>query len=142
MVPRLKYDVIHSIRVAFLNDHNPARSARVAREYLARLPRGTSRGPEPTSIAPWVKRVDGPSLAATYEVGNDGSNFASKGRTWVVYDHDTTMRLAAAWSGEGFIDWNFHKKTLKKTAPATDKFARSPIISVGLLRYPSALIMG
>ena len=79
MVPRLKYDVIHSIRVAFLNDRNPARSARVAREYLARLPRGTSRGPEPTSIAPWVKSVDGPSLAATHEVGNDGSNFASKG---------------------------------------------------------------
>jgi hypothetical protein len=59
-----------------------------------------------------------------------------------VYDHDTTMRLAAACSGEGFIDWNFHKKTLKKTVPATDKFVRTPIISAGLLRYPSALIRG
>ena len=59
-----------------------------------------------------------------------------------MYDHDTTMRLAAAWSGEGFIDGNFHKKTLKKTAPATDKFARSPITCVGLLRSLSALIMG
>ena len=65
MVPCLKYDVIHSIREAFLDDHNPARSARVAREYLARLPRGTSRGPEPSSIEPWVQRVDGPSRAAT-----------------------------------------------------------------------------
>ena len=28
-----------------------------------------------------------------------------RGRAWVVYDHDT-MRLAAAWTGQGFIDWN------------------------------------
>jgi hypothetical protein len=47
MVPRQKSDVIHSIRAAFLKVHNPAQSARVAREHLARLPRGTSRWPEP-----------------------------------------------------------------------------------------------
>ena len=62
----------------------------------------------------------GPTLMATYEVGDDGSNFAykgiavrldagpggvSRGRHWSVFDHDT-MRLAAAWTGEGFIDWN------------------------------------
>ena len=61
----------------------------------------------------------GPSLSATLEVGDDGSNIAfkgiairldagqggvSRGRAWVVYDHDT-LRLAAAWTGQGFIDW-------------------------------------
>ena len=34
--------------------------------------------------------------------GREGS---LAGRAWVVYDHDT-LRLAAAWSGQGFIDWN------------------------------------
>ena len=51
---------------------------------------------------------------------SDGSNFAykgiavrldpgqggvSRGKAWVVYDHDT-LRLAAAWTGQEFIDWN------------------------------------
>src|SRR5262249_36521210 len=53
------------------------------------------------------------------EVGNKG-NFAykgialrldagpggvSRGRHWMMYDHDT-LRVAAAWSGDGFIDWH------------------------------------
>jgi hypothetical protein len=61
----------------------------------------------------------GPSLLATLEVGDTG-NFAdkgiavrldsgpggvSRGRHWVLFDHDT-LRAVAAWSGEGFIDWN------------------------------------
>ena len=29
----------------------------------------------------------------------------SRGRPGCVYDHDT-LRLAAAWTGQGFIDWN------------------------------------
>jgi hypothetical protein len=56
---------------------------------------------------------------ATLEVGDKG-NFAykgiamrldsgpggvSRGRHWMLFDHDT-MRMAAAWTGEGFIDWN------------------------------------
>jgi hypothetical protein len=69
----------------------------------------------------------GPSLSATYEVGSKGGNFAykgvavrldagpggvSRGRHWSVFDHDT-MRLAASWTGDGFIDWdgiNFNGK--------------------------------
>ena len=62
----------------------------------------------------------GPSLVNTYEIGEDGSNFAYKGiavrldagpggvahgNSWIIFDHDT-MRVAAAWSGDGFIDWN------------------------------------
>jgi putative heme-binding domain-containing protein len=120
MVPRQKYDVIHYIREAYLKGDNPSQFARVDRSYLDRLPRGTTRGPAPSSIEAWSAMDYGPTLTATYEVGDDGSNFAykgvavrldagtggiSRGRHWAVYDHDT-MRLAAAWSGEGFIDWN------------------------------------
>ena len=54
MVPRQKYDVIHYIREAFLKPHNPGQYARVDRAYLDRLPKGTSRGPEPSEIEPWV----------------------------------------------------------------------------------------
>jgi len=62
----------------------------------------------------------GPNLVATYEVGSDASNFAykgnairldhgpggvSRGRHWMLFDYDT-LRVAAAWSGQGFIDWH------------------------------------
>jgi putative heme-binding domain-containing protein len=120
MVPRQKYDVIHYIREAYLKPHNPSQYARVDRVYLDRLPKGTSRGPAPSEIEPWVVMDYGPTLMATYEVGSDGSNFAykgiavrldagpggvSRGHAWVLYDHDT-LRLAAAWTGQDFIDWN------------------------------------
>ena len=51
----------------------------VDRAYLDQLPKGTSRGPAPSEIEPWVAMDYGPSLMATYEVGSDGSNFAYKG---------------------------------------------------------------
>ncbi len=119
MVPQQKYDVIHYIREAYLKDHNPTQYARVDETYLNRLPRGTSRGPQPSNVEPWVSMDYGPNLIATYEIGNEGSNFAykgiavrldhgpggvSRGRSWMVYDHDT-LRAAAGWSGQGFIDW-------------------------------------
>ena len=120
MVPRQKYDVIHYIREAYLKLDNPSQFARVDRSYLDRLPKGSTRGPAPSNIEAWSAMDYGPTLTATYEVGDDGSNFAykgvavrldagpsgvSRGHQWAVYDHDT-MRLAAAWSGDGFIDWN------------------------------------
>jgi len=120
MVPRQKYDVIHYIREAYLKPHNPSWYTRVDRAYLDQLPKGMSRGPAPVEIEPWVTMDYGPSLMATYEVGRDGSNFAykgiavrldrgqggvSRGKAWVVYDHDT-LRLAAAWTAREFIDWN------------------------------------
>ena len=119
MVPRQKYDVIHYLREAYLKSDNPTEFAKVDRAYLDRLPKGTSRGPEPSDIEPWSAMDYGPSLSATIEVGRGFSNVASKGvairldagpggvargRHWAIYEHDT-MRLAAAWSGEGFIDW-------------------------------------
>ncbi len=120
MVPSQKYDVIHYVRETFLKADNPTQYASVDRAYLDRLPKGTTRGPEPSTIEPWSAMDYGPTLTATYEVSDDGSNFAykgvavrldagpggvSRGRFWSVFDEDT-MRMAASWSGDGFIDWN------------------------------------
>ena len=120
MVPRQKYDVIYYIREAYLKMGHSDRYAAVDRAYLDRLPKGTTRGPAPSLIEPWVAMDYGPSLMATYEVGDDGSNFAykgiavrldpgqggvSRGSAWMLYEHDT-LRLSAAWTGRDFIDWN------------------------------------
>jgi putative heme-binding domain-containing protein len=119
MVPQQKYDVIHYVREAYLRKDNPTQHLMVTDEYLAGLPKGKSRGPEPSQNEPWITMDYGPSLVNTYEVGNDGTNFAykgiavrldpgpggvSRGQSWMVFDHDT-MRVAAAWTGQGFIDW-------------------------------------
>ena len=120
MVPEQKYDVIHYIREAYLREDNPSQHFRVDDAYLAGLPPGTTRGPEPANLEPWQQMDYGPNLIATYEIGTDASNFAYKGnairldhgpggvaqgRYWMIFDYDT-MRVAAAWSGEGFIDWH------------------------------------
>ena len=120
MVPAQKYDVIHYLRETYLKTDNPTQYASVDRGYLDRLPKGNTRGPEPSNIEPWSAMDYGPTLTATYEVSDDGTNFAykgiavrldvgpggvSRGRYWSVFDHDT-MRLAGSWSGDGFIDWN------------------------------------
>ena len=120
LVPQQKYDLIHYIREAYFKSDNPLAYARVDRAYLDQLPKGTSRGPASVDLEPWNVMDYGPSMSATLEVGNDGLNIAykgiairldaglggvSRGRAWVVYDHDT-LRLAAAWSGQGFIDWD------------------------------------
>lgn len=120
MVPQQKYDVIHYIREAYLKPFNPTQYAPVKAEYLAQLPKGSSRGPQPETIEPWITMDYGPHLTATYEVGTDQTNFAykgiairldpgpggvSRGSHWMLYDHDT-LRVAAAWSGRGFIDWD------------------------------------
>ena len=120
MVPRQKYDVIHYLRETFFKTSNPRFYAPIGRDYLARLPKGTARGPEPLKFDNWSVMDYGPSLLATIEVGDSDTNYAykgvavrldpgpggvSRGKHWVVYDHDT-MRLAGAWSGDGFIDWH------------------------------------
>lgn len=119
MVPQQKYDVIHYIRQAYLKPHNPSQYFGFDASYLASLPKGDTRGPEPTNIEPWITMDYGPSLINTYEVGQGGGNIAykgiavrldagpggiSRGRHWMIFDHDT-LRMAAAWSGTGFIDW-------------------------------------
>jgi putative heme-binding domain-containing protein len=121
MVPRQKYDVIHYLREAYLKPHNPTQYARADDRYLARLPVGKKGefGPAPASVEPWMAMDYGPSLANTYEVGGLGPNIAykgiavrldagtggvSRGKSWALFDHDT-LRFAAGWTGDGFIDW-------------------------------------
>jgi putative heme-binding domain-containing protein len=120
MVPRQKYDVIHYIRENFLKTRNPAQHVPVDNPYLASLPAGSGRGPDPVERTPWSDMDYGNFLFNTLEVGDNGSNIAlkglavrldqgpggvSQGRHWMLYEHDT-MRVAAAWSGPGFIDYN------------------------------------
>ncbi|MFM9116247.1 MAG: DUF6797 domain-containing protein, partial [Planctomycetota bacterium] len=119
MVPQQKYDVIHYIREAYLKPHNPTQHVNLDAAYVASLPKGDTRGPAPRVIEPWATMDYGPSLINTYEIGRDASNFAykgiatrldrgpggvSRGRRWMIFDHDT-LRMAAAWTGTGFIDW-------------------------------------
>lgn len=119
MVPSQKYDVIHYIRETFLKDRNPAWYTPITPDYLASLPRGTSRGPAPSAVEPWRLHDYGPFLAGTFEVGRDGGTIARKGlavrlddgpggvargRAWILYELDT-LRTAAFWTGDRFIDW-------------------------------------
>ena len=119
MVPSQKYDVIHYLRETFLKDHNAAWYTPVTPDYLASLPKGTIRGPEPATIEPWRMHDYGPFLAGSFEVGTTGANVARKGlavrldpgvggvgrgRAWILYELDT-LRAAAFWTGGGFLDW-------------------------------------
>jgi putative heme-binding domain-containing protein len=120
LVPQEKYDVIHYIRESFLKPHNPTQFASVDDNYLDGLPKGDTRGPDPVLIQSWQQMNYGPNLMATYEIGDDATNFAYKGHAIrlddgpggitqgearIVYEHDT-MRVAAAWLGKDFIDYN------------------------------------
>lgn len=121
MAPRQKYDVIHYLREAYLKPYNPTQYTKIDDAYFVQLPAGTKGefGPAPASVDPWMAMDYGPSLMNTYEVGGPGPNFAYKGiairldagaggvargRSWALFDHDT-LRFAAAWTGDGFIDW-------------------------------------
>lgn len=114
-----KYAVIHYIRETFLRSNNPTQYTKLTPGLLASLPKGLARGEveeEDRSLPPWQRMDLGPALFWTYEVapGNiaqkgiairldDGPGGVSKGRAWMVYDHDT-MRVAAATTGS-FVDW-------------------------------------
>lgn len=126
MVPSQKYDVIHYIRETFLRPHNPSQWTEVTEAYLAKLPQGDSRGPEPGTIQPWSAMDYGPALTHSYEIPGGSLNIAqkgiavrldpgaggvSRGRHWMIFDTDT-LRMAAAWSSpekqdseRNFIDW-------------------------------------
>ena len=114
-----KYAVIHYIRETFLRPHHPAGFTPVTPAYLDSLPKALARAEaekEDRSPPPYQQMDLGPALFWTYEVapGNiaqkglairldEGPGGVSKGRAWMIYDHDT-MRVAAATTGE-FIDW-------------------------------------
>ena len=120
MVPSQKYDVIHYIREAYFRENNPSQYVSATADYRETLPKGSGRGPAPSTIERWRTHDYGPFLAASIEVGNDGTNVARKGlavrldagpggvargRTWILYELDT-LRAAAIWDGDGFIDWH------------------------------------
>jgi hypothetical protein len=138
LVPQEKYDVIHYIREAFLKTHNPEQWREISADYLATLPKGTSRGPRPIKREPWREMDYGNFLLGTFEVMSDArraaplpsgslrdyvpadANIAQKaiairldrgeggiarGKAWLAFEHDT-MRVAGAWTGDGFIDWH------------------------------------
>ncbi len=73
LVPRQKYDVIHYIRENFLREKNPEQFFEVTPAYLAGLPSGSSRGPEPEEWAPWKDMDYGNFLIYTYELVDEGA---------------------------------------------------------------------
>ena len=118
MVPSQKYDVIHYLREHFLQPHNPTQFTTTSEPYLASLPSGDSRGPEPRVIEPWTTMDYGSMLTNTIEFGDNGSNLAqkaiairlddgpggvSRGNAFMAFEHDT-LRMAGAWTGD-FVDW-------------------------------------
>jgi cytochrome c5 len=124
LTPAQCYDVIHYLREQFLKPLNPGAYFEVTPAYVAGLPKAGGTAFQKTAEmlefeqGPKYLRMDfGPALFWTLEVepGNiaykglavrldDGPGGVSKGRAWMLYDHDT-MRVAAAWSGDGFVDW-------------------------------------
>lgn len=123
LTPEQRYDVIHYIRETFVKPHNRAAYFPVTAEYLAALPKGAGRGVKTIEMIEFEKgpkflRMDfGPALFWTLEVESnniaykgiavrldDGPGGVSKGRVWMLYDHDT-LRVAAAWTGSEFVDW-------------------------------------
>jgi putative heme-binding domain-containing protein len=119
LVPRQKYELVHYVRETFLKPSNPTQYVGIDAAYLTKLPKGASRGPTPPEAEPWRKADYGPTLTGTFEVGT-GGNIAYKGiairldpgaggvaagNAWMLFEHDT-LRMAAAWTGRGFIDWN------------------------------------
>lgn len=71
LTPREKYDVIHYIRETFLARLNPSQYFAVDEAYLAALPKGSSRGPEPVRREPWREMDYGPFLIGTYEIADE-----------------------------------------------------------------------
>ena len=123
LTPTQKYDVAYFIREHFVKPTNAKAYQPVTPAYLASLPKPRGEFVETAEMKAYRKgpkylRMDfGPALMWTLEVarGNiackgiaarldQGSGGVSKGHAWIVYDHDT-MRAAAAWAGDKFVDW-------------------------------------
>ncbi|MEX0290226.1 MAG: DUF6797 domain-containing protein [Flavobacteriaceae bacterium] len=140
LTPREKYDVITYIRETYVRGSNPQEYFTISPGYLAGLPVGESKGPDPKPYHPWSDQDYGNFFINTYELVDAETgperyhspgptpfadedyrknNFAykgiairldkgeggvSKGKAWMIFDHDL-MRIAGAWTGNGFIDW-------------------------------------
>lgn len=114
-----KYAVIQYIREEFVRPHNPGQFTPITADYLKGLPKALAVADAEVadrSLPPHQRMDLGPSLFWTYQIApdniarkglavrlDDGPGGVSKGRAWMIYDHDT-LRLAAATTGS-FIDW-------------------------------------
>lgn len=123
LTPQQKYDVAYFVREEYVKPTNATAYAPVTDEYLAALPKPQGEFVETAEMkeyqqGPKFLRMDfGPALMWTLEAapGNiaykgiavrldEGAGGVSKGRVWMLYDYDT-MRVAAAWAGDKFVDW-------------------------------------
>ncbi|MFN0078065.1 MAG: DUF6797 domain-containing protein [Prosthecobacter sp.] len=123
LTPAQKYDVSHFVREKFVKPTNAAAYTLVTDAYLTKLPKPQGEFVETAAMkefqqGPKYLRMDfGPALLWTLEAapGNiaykgitvrldEGAGGVSKGRVWMLYDHDT-LRVAAAWAGDKFVDW-------------------------------------
>jgi len=111
-----KYAVIHYIRETFLRPHNPSQLKDID---VATLPRGLTRAEvekADTSLPPYQRMELGSSLFWTLEVApdniaqkgiairlDDGPGGVTKGRAWMIYDHDTMANVTATTGS--FVDW-------------------------------------
>jgi mono/diheme cytochrome c family protein len=114
-----KYAVIQYIRETFLKEKNPGQYVEVTPGYLQRLPKGKTLAEEEKvdrTPPPYEQMEMGPALFWTLQIEknnvarkgiairlDEGPGGVTKGKAWMIYDHDT-MRLAAATTG-GFVDW-------------------------------------
>ncbi len=123
LTPVQKYDLAHYVRESFVKQSNPAAYIPVTMSYLKALPKADGSFEETAEMkefkkGPKYQRMDfGPTFIWTLAVEknniatkgiavrlDDGSGGVTKGRAWMLYDHDT-MRVAAAWTGDKFVDW-------------------------------------
>jgi mono/diheme cytochrome c family protein len=121
--PAQRYEVAHYVREKLVRQTNPTAYTAVDRTYLEKLPKPQGRFVETKAMREFRKgpkylRMDfGPVMMWTLEAqrGNiaqkgiairldSGTGGVSKGRAWMMYEHDT-MRVAAAWAGGDFINW-------------------------------------
>jgi glucose/arabinose dehydrogenase len=112
-----KYDVIHYIQETYLKQ-NKSQYKKVNDSYLDKLPKSTGKEVVKKLGKPYLDMNYGPFLFWTYQVDpkrnisykslavrlDQGSGGVSKGKAWMLFDHDI-MGVAAGWTGE-FIDWN------------------------------------
>ncbi len=118
--PEQRYAVLHYIRETFVAPHNKGELFKIDDAYLTSLPLGMrtlekqKQGEDPSRQ--FEKMNFGPVLDWTYQITPNniaykgiairldaGEGGISKGRAWMIYDHDT-MRVATAMTGS-FIDW-------------------------------------
>lgn len=68
LTPREKYDVINFIRQRFVSAYNENQYFKIDSDYVASLPTGISKGPEPKEYKPWAEMDYGNFLINTYEL--------------------------------------------------------------------------